>query len=126
MDFLPGYRLIHIEGLEKEYHTLLQLLELEDVYEAQIEMTIPLLADYSSSHIFYAKTADNKEAIFHFAPDDGLQKMHNSIELFFLTIIAFYTKNVFYLDNNGFLDYDFEREGIIGAALNPGIEYWLE
>ena len=126
MDFLPGYRLIHIEELEKEYHTLLQLLELENVYEAQIEMTIPLLADYSSSYIFYAKTDDNKEVIFHFAPDDGLQKMHNSIELFFFTIIAFYTKNVFYLDNNGFLDYDFERVGIIGAALNPGIEYWLE
>lgn len=84
MDFLPGYRLIHIEELEKEYHTLLQLLELENVYEAQIEMTIPLLADYSSSYIFYAKTDDNKEVIFHFAPDDGLQKMHNSIELFFL------------------------------------------
>lgn len=54
------------------------------------------------------------------------KKMHNSVELFLKTIIAFYLKNVFYLDRDGFLDYDFEREGIIGAEYNPGIDYWTE
>lgn len=126
MDFVLGYRLIHIEELKKEYHTLLGLLDLDDVCEARIKTIIPLLADYSSSYIFYAKTDDNKEVIFHFTPGDGLQKRHNSVELFLETIIACYTENVFYLDDNGFLDYDFEKEGIIGAAHNPGIDYWME
>lgn len=48
MDFVPGYRLIHIKELEREYHTLLQMLALDDRYEAQIRTIIPLLADDSS------------------------------------------------------------------------------
>lgn len=41
-------------------------------------------------------------------------------------MIAFYLSGVFHLDEEGFLDYDFEREGIIGAEYNPGIGYWSE
>ena len=126
MDFIPGYRLIHIEEIEREFHTLIGILDLDYVCEARIKTIIPLLADYSSSYIFYAKTDDNKEAIFHFAPSDGLQKLHNSVELFFETIIAFYTEDVFYLDDDGFRDYYFEKYGVIGAIHNPDIEYWIE
>jgi len=126
MDFVPGYRLIHIEELEYEYHILLRLLELDDVCESQIKTICPLLADYSSCYICCAETIRNEEAVFHYSPDNGLQKMHISVELFFKTIIAFYHKGVFYLDEDGFLDYDFDREGIIGAAYNPGIEYWTD
>ena len=126
MDFIPGYRLIHIEELECEYHTLLQLLASDDVCEVQIKTIIPLLADYSSCYICYVKTTDNRQSIFHYSPDEGLQKMHNSVELFLETIIAFYHKDVFYLDEDGYLDYDFEKEGLIGAAYNPDIEYWME
>ena len=36
--------------------------------------------------------------------------MHASVELCFKTIITFYLKNVFYLNSEAFLDYDFERE----------------
>lgn len=126
MDFVPGFRLIHINELESEFHTLLQMLELDDVCESQIKTIIPLLADYSSCYICYAETTDNQELIFYFSPDDGLQKMHNSAEDFFNTIIAFYHNNVYYLDNDGFLDYDFEKEGVIGAEYNSGIEYWTE
>lgn len=126
LDFVPGYRLIHIEELEREYHILLQRLEFDDVCKARIEMIIPLLADYSSCYICYAKTTDNCEGIFHYSPEDGLLKMHDSVELFFKTIIAFYTQDVFFLDKDGYLDYDFEKEGIIGVAYNPGIDYWIE
>lgn len=126
MDFIPGYRLIHIKELEKEQHTLLQMLELDDICEVQIKAIIPLLADYSSCYICYANTDNNEEIIFHYSPDDGLQEMHASVELFLRTVIAFYQNGVFYLDGDGFLDYDFEREGIIGAEYNPGINYWTE
>ena len=46
MDFIPGFRLIHINELESEFHTLLQMLEPDDVSESQIKMIIPFLADY--------------------------------------------------------------------------------
>lgn len=126
MDFIPGFRLIHINELESELHTLLQMLESDDVNESQIKTIIPFLADYSSCYICYAETTDNNESIFYFSPDDGLQKMHDSTQQFFKTLIAFYQNNVYYLDEDGFLDYDFEKEGIIGAEYNPGIEYWTE
>ena len=126
MDFIPGYRLIHIEELEGEYHNLLQLLASNDMCELQGKMIVPLLDDYSSCYICYAKTADDREIIVHCSPDNKLQKMHNSIELFFKTIISFYSQDVYYLDTDGYLDYDFEKEGIIGATYNPGIEYWVE
>ena len=126
MDFVPGYRLIHIEELEKEYHTLLQMLASDDICEARIRTIIPLLADYSSCYVCYVETYNNEEAVFHVSPDNGLQKMHASAELFFKTMIAFYLSGVFHLDEEGFLDYDFEREGIIGAEYNPGIVYWSE
>ena len=46
--------------------------------------------------------------------------MHASVELCFKTIITFYLKS------EAFLDYDFERESIIGAENNPCIDYWAQ
>ena len=52
--------------------------------------------------------------------------MHRSLETFFETVIAFYQEDVYFLDNDGFLDYDFEKAGAIRKTLNPGITYWTE
>ena len=48
------------------------------------------------------------------------------IKKFFETICAFYQFNVYFLDTDGYLDYDLELEGTIGAEINLGIPYWLE
>lgn len=126
MDFIPGYRLIHIEELETEYHTFARMAGSDAMYENQIEAAAPLLADYASSYICYVKKRDRTEAIFSYSPDGGFEEMHRSLETFFETIIAFYKEDVYFLDNNGFLDYDFEKAGVIGEKLNPGIPYWAE
>lgn len=126
MDFVPGYRLIHITELKKEYHVLSQMLITDDVCRTKIRTIIPLLADYSSCYICYAVINNKEEMIFHYSPTEGLQKMHTSVELFFKTIIAFYLNGVFHLDEDGFLDYDFEKEGAIGAKYNPGVDYWTK
>lgn len=126
MDFVPGYRLIHITELGKEYCALSQMLVADDICRSKIEPLIPLLADYSSCYICYAVINNNAEVIFHYSPTEGLQKMHTSVESFLKTIIAFYLNGVFYLDKDGFLDYDFEKEGSIGAEYNPGVDYWIE
>ena len=126
MDFIPGYRLIHIEELEDEYNALSRMMETDDLHKNRIEVVIPLLADYSSDYICYVKKRDNTEAIFTYSPVDGLVELHSSLERFFETIIAFYKENVYFLDDDGFLDYDFERAGVIGEKYNPGIRYWTE
>lgn len=125
MDFTPGYRLIHIEEMREEYQRLFQMLALDDECEAKIQGIIPILADYSSGYICYAKIRDGVERIFHYSPEDGLERIHNSVEAFLETIVAFYEKGVYYLDADGCLDYDFVKEGIIGAQHNPDIGYWL-
>lgn len=102
------------------------MLVSDDISEFQMRTIIPLLTDYSSCYICYMLTNSNKETIFHYSPDDGFQKMHTSVELCFKTIITFYLKNVFYLNSEAFLDYDFERESIIGAENNPCIDYWAQ
>jgi hypothetical protein len=50
--------------------------------------------------------------------------MHNTGEDFLRTISAFYVYDVYFLDEDNYLDYDLEKEGIIGAKLNQGIDYW--
>ena len=52
--------------------------------------------------------------------------MHNSLEKFLETICEFYKQGVYFLDSDGYLDYDMNREGIIGSAINPGVKYWTE
>ena len=126
MDFIPGYRLIHIEELDVEYNTFMRMVGSDAICENQIEIVIPLLADYASNYICYVKKQDNTEAIFGYSTDEGFVGMHKSLEKFFETIIAFYKEDVYFLDDDGFLDYDFEKAGAIGGRLNPGIEYWTE
>ena len=126
MDFIPGYRLIHIEELEAEYDAFVRMTDFHGIYENQIKIVIPLLADYTSDYICYVKKQDNTETIFTYSPDGGLVEMHNSLEAFFETIIAFYKEDVYFLDDNGFLDYDFDRAGVIGEKHNQGIRYWTE
>ncbi len=41
---------------------------------------------------------------------------------FVFAIIAFYDKKVFYLDNDGYLSYDFDREGIFDKEYNAELE----
>lgn len=126
MDFIPGYRLIHIEELETEYDAFLHMSGLNAICEKQIETAAPLLADYASNYICYVNKRDSTEAIFSYSPKGGFVEMHRSLETVFKTVITFYQEDVYFLDNDGFLDYDFEKAGAIGKTLNPGITYWTE
>ncbi len=49
---------------------------------------------------------------------EGAEVIHSDINSFWKTIIAFYDKKVFYLDNDGYLSYDFDREGVIVKKYN--------
>ena len=55
MDFIPGYRLIHIEELEAEYDAFAHMADLNAICENQIETAAPLLADSASNYICYVK-----------------------------------------------------------------------
>ena len=52
--------------------------------------------------------------------------LHKSLEEFLETICEFYKQGVFFLDDDGFLDYDMDKEGEVGALFNPDVAYWSE
>lgn len=121
MDFVPGYRLIHICELGEESAGL------NEMYHDKAQTVIPFLANYSSDYICYCRTNLGNEyigAISHDNPE--MELMHETVRKFFETICAFYKRNVYFLDSDGYLDYDMESEGEVGAEINSDIPYWME
>ncbi len=114
MDFVPGFRLIHIAELLANY---------ESCHVAWgIPECMPFLANYSSDFVLW-----NRGQIFLALHDgSGPELMHASCDAFWQTICMFYTENVYTLDAHGFLTSDFEREQIIGAQCNPNVPFWSE
>lgn len=92
MDFIPGYRLIHIDEIVSE------------------------------------KNNKGEICICSLLHDDGeLELMFNTPEKFLETINEFYKQHVYFLDDDEYLSYDWEKEGIIGSSLNPNpnVNYWV-
>lgn len=107
MDFIPGYRLIHIQELEKEKTNLDGILQYFDDIEG---LTLfPILADYSSGFICYGSDESGIGRIYRVNPVYQQEVMYESTEKFFKTVCEFYKQNVYFLDQNGYLDCDFDK-----------------
>lgn len=122
MDYTPGYRLINITELAEEKKNLESILN--DKYNKNL--IIPLLVNYSNDYICYYRFSTKKECICALMHDDGeLIVMYESPEKFLETICEFYKQEIYFLDSEGYLDYDMDKEALIGSKINPGIGYWL-
>jgi hypothetical protein len=120
MDFIPGFRLIHIEELVQEKKNLDKL----NVYEKG-SLILPLLINYSSDYFCYVENCEDASGIYLFMHDEcSLNLVYRTAEKFLESAIEFYKQHAYYLDNDGFLDYDFQKEGSIGASINPEVKYW--
>ncbi|QDV16051.1 hypothetical protein Pan153_06720 [Gimesia panareensis] len=114
MDFLPGYRLIHWAELRDCCETCHKILGIDGYY--------PFLANYSSD--FYCWKDGAVYDVSHDCPTPTL--IHHSVADFLKTICGCYTSGVYFLDEDGYLDYDFEQERLLAIKLNPQVDYWLE
>lgn len=124
MDFTPGYRLIHIEELDYESKNLSRYIKQN--MPPLFDTIIPILANLSSDYTCLA-VIDGKESIVKVLHDsDQIEIIHKDSTDFLQTLCAFYNEGVYFLDPQGFLDYDFIAEGAVGAKLNPQIKYWQE
>lgn len=112
-DFLPGYRLMQIDEIIESCESGLNNCP-------EFDTVIPFLADYSGS--CYA-CADNQIVLI---ADGEIDVLHASVEDFWKTIIAFYDEGVYFLDDDGYLDYDLDKESEIGEKYNPEISFWSE
>lgn len=121
MDFIPGFLLIHKSEYREFKSKMTKMLsESKDSY-------FPFLVNYSSD--FYALKVENRidKGVFLINHDElNPIKIHDSFEAFFETIIAFYEKQVYFLDEDGYLDMDFDKEEEVAQELNPEIPFWFE
>lgn len=116
-DFLPGYRLMQVDEIIDSYE--------QDFKEClKYNPVIPFLTDYSGCYYAYAKDG-NRECIV-LVEEGELEEIHFNVDDFWTTVIAFYEEGVYFLDEDGYLSYDFEREGEVGEKYNEKISYWRE
>ncbi|MDQ0194133.1 hypothetical protein [Paenibacillus wynnii] len=125
IEFVPGYRLIHIDEYAQQMKVLSQILE-EKGHEAD-GLVLPILTNYGSDFICYYRSADGVERVCDLLHDFGdLVVMYESPEKFLETLCEFYKQEVYFLDEEGYLDCDLVKEGEVGAELNPEAKYWSE
>jgi len=125
VEFLPGYRLIHIDEYEQEMEILSGILAEKGQETGGV--ILPILTNYGSDFICYYRTADGVERICDLLHDFGdLVVMYDSPLLFLETLCEFYRQEVYFLDEEGYLDCDLIKEGEVGAELNPEATYWSE
>lgn len=123
-DFLPGYRLMQADEIIDCAD------EITDWYKQafkdcpEYDPIIPFLTDYSGS--YYAYTKNNNRECVVLITDGDLGEIHFDVADFWKTVIAFYDEGVYFLDEDGYLDYDFEKEGEVGEKYNPKISHWRE
>lgn len=79
---------------------------------------LPLLSNYSSDYLCVAGDGGH-EQIFRLDHDDpDAWERHASSLRFLDTLVQCYRRQVYFLDADGYLDYDFDREQQVRAELN--------
>lgn len=116
-DFLPGYRLMQTDEIINTYEQFFKECP-------EYDPVIPFLTDYSGCYYAYAK--DNDRECIILISDGELEEIHFDVDDFWTTVIAFYDEGVYFLDEDGYLDYDLEKESEAGKKYNPKISYWSE
>lgn len=125
IEFIPGYRLIHLAEMKEAMEGLNALLAEKNQQAAGV--ILPLLTHYGGDFICYHRAPDGAERICDMLRDYGdLTVMYNSPKLFLETLCEFYRQGVYFLDEEGYLDCDLIQEGEVGAERNPGAPYWAE
>jgi len=120
MDFVPGYLLIHILEFKKNFEDLESILNSKNIKEK----FLPILRNYSSD--FYALNVNTNEVFLIFHDDDEIDLIHKTPADFLLTLKKNYEEHVYFLDEDGFLDYDEDLEFEVGNKYNQDIDFWNE
>jgi len=119
MDFIPGFLLIHTTEYNEFVNKLNTILNEKDKNKFY-----PILVNYSSD--FYALNKGDLGIYLINHDNNKPIKIHNTFDDFIITLIACYEDNVYFLDEDGYLDMDFDKEELVAQKLNPDIKFWFE
>lgn len=120
MDFVPGYLLIHISEYKKNFDELKAILNSKGIQGK----FAPILRNYSSD--FYAIEIRTGTIYLIFHDDEEIDLIHQGSDDFIYTLNKNYEEKVYFLDEDGFLDYDADLEYVVARKYNEGIEFWEE
>lgn len=118
MDFIPGYLLISSAEYKKNYDSFTSLIPLS--FKGQL---FPVLRNYSSDFIAVEL---GSEKIYQFFHDNDLYIIHEDSNAFLETLNLYYDKQVFLPTEEGYLDFDIDKQYKVAAEHNPTIEFWKE
>lgn len=120
MDFLPGFLLIHIDEYTKQKDNLSKIIGKGG------SSFFPILVNYSSDYYAIKASATGDDlGIFMINHDESEQILvYKSAKYFLETICANYTEKVYDLDDDDYLNMDFDKEYEIARSINPGISFW--
>lgn len=121
MDFLPGFLLIHVEEYSYHKDTLNRMLDQNEYY-------FPFLVDYGSS--YYALKSNihgNDCGVYLISPCEPEPQLlfHSMGQLYQFGIIC-YEQNAFKIDEDGYLDVDFDLKFEIAQNICSDISYWSD
>lgn len=85
---------------------------------------MPILRNFSSDFIAINKDSDEIYEILHV--ETKIYLIHKTPLDFLKIINAFYSENVFFTDEDNYLDYDEDLQYEVARKYNPGIDFWME
>lgn len=116
IDFIPGFQLIHINQWVDEY---------EFLKEEMGENLLPILKGEEGA--YYVLHAITGEILILFVDEFKLQDVIFHDDTHFLqTLIANYQEHVYFVDKDGWLDFDDDKEVKVAQRINPDVDYWGE
>lgn len=118
MDFIPGYLLISSSEYKKNYDDFSNLVSTS--FKGNL---FPILRNYSSDFIAVELESGKVYQFFH---DDDLYIIHENSTAFLETLNLYYDEKVFMLDEDGYLDFDIDKQYEVAAEHNPSIDFWKE
>ena len=114
MDIVPGFRLIHLSEIEAVSRDLRRTWP-------ELPAHVPFLADYGGCYYLVDSLSG---AVLYLDPHDGVATVARSLNRFLQTVHRCYVEEAYFLDADGYLDYDETQVHRIGASMNPGCEHW--
>ncbi|MEH2218466.1 MAG: SMI1/KNR4 family protein [Nostoc sp.] len=114
---LPGYDLIDIDKVDKVIELLQQVHKDPDCWEWQPDM-IPFL--YGSGGDYYCvRTLSDDQSVVWVPKDDVLYIICQSIKDFILIVTECYKQNAYFLDEDRYLECNYDLEEKIIVDFNP-------
>ncbi|MDM9381773.1 SMI1/KNR4 family protein [Chlorogloeopsis sp. ULAP01] len=118
-DFIPGYYFIEIDKIEEVIKTW------QDIYSKYLEECpwqpdmIPFLEDSAGDYYCVRTLPDNQSVVLLFKGEPGITIICQSIKDFLLIVAECYKQNAYFLDEDRYLNCNYDLEKKIILKFNP-------